>query len=252
MKLLVRLFVFVSITSGASVATGFVHDASAQYDPAMVNEMLQIMSKHVQEKKLREIPYARLRDVALTVLGLDRRFYLLGETWAVKFTPTGDPNVIAMPMMESQHSSSYIERTPVIYDFRVAEIVSKRLARISIAQRVVSGEQRADSRIDHLIIIMNHQFVPVGKEIHYRDGRPPVIIAMDPQRPSAMGFDAAPIDLPNLASDDGAPARDAAGKPGLEFKTVDVYARPVTVFWREGGLWPAAVRTVAGTAVLMN
>lgn len=224
-------------------------DAKAQVDPRLAGDLLAVMDRHVQERKLAKVPTARLTDLSINTLMLTRRFYRQGDEWVVTFLPASDPSVAAMARMIPIDSVGQVDTRPAIYDYRVTAVVD-RGALISVRQRVADGEQRADERVDHYVLEMDRRFVPVRKEIHYRDGRVPLSLSYDPRGPMSVGFEAAPLDLPDITKDDGTPTRDASGRPALEFHINDIYARPVMVIWSETQPWPSLVKTVAGTAVL--
>lgn len=225
-------------------ASGF-----AQVDDAMYRDLMSIAQKRVRERQLRRVPGARLGLGAIQALKLSERFYKPGDAWAVRFTPTSDPAVAAMARMESVADVKPVERESSTYDFKVIGLPDANLARVSVTQRLAPGENRMDPKIDHVVLTMNRRFIPVKKEIYYRNGRPPLAIALDERGPMAMGMEAAPVDMPNLGNDDGTPLVDpATGKPGVRFETEDIYGRSVSATWLEGELWPSVVDTTAGTA----
>jgi hypothetical protein len=217
----------------------------------MIHDMLGIMQKHVQEQKLKRVPGARLGLASIQTLKLGSRFYQAGQTWSVRFTPNGDPNVAAMVRKVDISSVAEVARDAATFDYRVLGFDDAGNARISVTQRVGANELRAEPRVDHVVLSVNRKFSPVRKEIFYRDGRAPLTIRYDSGAVTMMGFSAAPIDLPNLDNDDGSEIEDG-GKKALQFEVMDLYARPVTTIWREGELWPALVKTTAGDAVLIK
>lgn len=221
----------------------------AQVETALYNELISIASKHAAEKSLKSIPSARLGQRAIAALRLTDKFYALGQSWAVKFTPSGDPGFAGMAR-KAQPAAAQIAMQPTIYDFKVIGFSVDGDARIRIEQRVGQGEMRADARVDHIVLTMSKAYIPVSKEIHYRDGRRPLSIDLQSRAAMAMGFEAAPVDLPNLGENDGKQVRDESGKTGLEFHGSDLFARPVNAVWLEGEAWPSRVSTSAGTAVV--
>ena len=228
--------------------------AQAQVEPGQVNEMLGIMQRHLSEVKLRAVPGARLGDTSTTALKLGQRFYRVGEKWAVRFEPTSDPSIATMARKSilDADSQNPITADPIIYDYAVLAVSGEGNAKIGITQRLTRPEAKANGLVDHVVLTIGPRFTPVGKEIHYRDGRPPLSIAIAARGNFAMGFDATPTDLPNILTDNGTPVRGLDGAAGLEFTTVDIYGRPVTTLWREGEVWPASVKTTSGTATLLR
>lgn len=226
--------------------------AQAQVDSALYDQGLEIAAKHARAKKMRQVPGARLSVSAVQKLKLTGKYYAPGQRWVVKFTPTSDPAVAAMTRKVAMTAATAtVSAEPVFYDFEVLEIAASGNARVRVKEKVAQGRSPQDGRIDHLVIELNQRYVPVKKEIYYRDGRRPILLELNPHNPLSLGFEAMPIDLPNLGEDDGIEIRDERG-PGLKFETNDLLARPITVVWHEGEIWPSQVKLVSGTAELVR
>lgn len=233
----------------------------AQVESSEYNRLAAIASRFAAEKKLRALPAARLGEVAIAKLKLDRKYYKLGESWRVKFTPNGDPNIAAMTRNSLPENGEVIQTDPSIYEYKVTGFTDAGFAQIDIRQIVSRNQMRAEPRIDHVVLTLNRRFSPVLKQVFYRDGRVPLRVEANPDQAFAMGFEAAPMDLPNLDSLDGESVQDGEDHSGsaglarltsLRFETSDIFARKVEVVWREGELWPSTVKTTSGIAKLQR
>lgn len=238
---------FFGVATLCVSAVGFAQVESGQY-----NELIAIASKHAAEKQLRQIPGARLGSRAQNALKLNGRFYEPGQSWLVKFLPTSDPAVAGMSRKSAPLAEPTLTPQPTTYEFKVLEVTPEHQANIQIKQRILPGDASGDGRVERIVLTMSAQFTPVRKSVFYRDGRRPISIDFEGHGALAMGFEATPVDLPNLNSDDGHPVSDANGRGALEFRVSDLFGRPVEALWREGELWPAVVKSVAGTAVVQK
>lgn len=220
---------------------------------------LKIAQDHATKEKMRGAVQPGSASSAIAVLGLRQRFYQTGDAWSVAYTPSDNPDV---RRSSSPAELVAVKRKPVYFDYKVVGIDAQRLARIEVRQRVGENEMAIDSRIDHMILVVNPQFVTVRKEVHFRDGRPAAVMATNGQANVSTGFSAYPVDLPTLNGSEGETLRDVPSelkkisdfdaKRALDFHANDLYARPVRAIWRDGDLWPIYVKTPAGTAILVS
>lgn len=241
-----------------------IKPARAQESEAEYRELLGIAQKSIEHKRERAESRrrvqltlgARLGASQIARLGLNRRFYETGQSWRVRFTPSADPSVAAIARKSEQGAAGRTLR-PTEFAYVVVEVgappgasrPADDEARIRVSQ--LPGEALLDARVEYVLLTVGRDFVPRKREIHYRDGRAPIVLLYAGTGPLSMGFDATPLELPNLSEDEGTPTRDG-GVAALRFRTQDVYARPVEALWREGDPWPAEVKTVAGTAKLLR
>jgi hypothetical protein len=229
----------------------FADAARAQQSDAEYLELLAIAQKSVERRREAREQRARARlsrglgATQVARLGLNRKFYEKGQSWRVVFTPSADPAVAAIVRKELPGTKGGTMK-PTEFEYSVLD-ASTEEARIQVKQ--LPGGAPLDARVDHVVLTIASDFVPRRKEIFYRDGRAPVVLVYAAEGPLAMGFEATPLELPNLSEDEGEAVRDG-GVPALRFQTQDLFARPVEAVWREGEAWPAEVKTVAGVARL--
>lgn len=232
--------------------------ALAQQDADYL-KYLKIAQDHATKEKMRGAVTPGSASSAIAVLGLRQRFYRTGDVWSVAFTPSDNPDV---RRSSSPAELVAVKRKPVYFDYKVVDVDAQRLARIEVRQRVGENEIAIDQRIDHMILVINPQFVTVRKEIHFRDGRAPATMVTNGQANLSTGFSAYPVDLPTLNSSEGETLReipselkkvaDFDAKRALDFHASDLYARPVRAIWRDSDLWPVYVKTPAGTSILVS
>lgn len=251
MKASIKLCLLGLVAVAANAKT-----ASAQQEADYL-KYLGAAQKFAQEQKVRGIRQPDSGASAIAVLGLRQRFYQVGDAWSVAFYPSDNAEV---RKSASPADLVSVTRKPVYFDFKVTEVDGQRAARIELRQRVGEKERPIEPRVDHMVLVVNPSFVTLKKEIHFSDGRAPAVINTNGQANVSTGFSAYPIDLPTLGSDDGETLQDVPAelkklsgfdaKHALDFKSNDLYARPVRAVWRDGDLWPVYVKNSAGTAVL--
>lgn len=225
--------------------------AFAQTDEAQLRQSLEIAAKFAREKKLKQVPVARLAPGSIDLLKLNGKFYHLKDHWTVKFTPNQE--VAAMARMAAPDGGEVREGEPSFYEFTVLEVTDEGLARIEVRPRKDREAWSADRNFDHLVLVMNKRFIPLRKEIYHKgNAQPARVLRFDSGETMASGFEASPLDLPNLGTDDGKPVRDSAGRVALAFDVQDLFGRPVSVLWRQGEMWPAEVRSTAGLATVVE
>ncbi len=193
---------------------------------------------------------------ALALLGLQRKFFYVGQTWTVQVTHKSDsrgrmPAPSASPLPEPTAS-------PVLYDFKVLAVDGLKRARLEVRERA----NHAGIGGDHLILLVNEQFVAFRKELHYGDGRGVRVIELGGDANVALGFERFPVDLPDLGAMAAEPVRELpqALRPYLEathgqildFRFDDLFARPVRALWADGDVWPLYFESSAFTAILIG
>lgn len=213
---------------------------------------LGVIQKFAREQKVRGLLGVGENSPAraAVVLGLSRRALVTGESWSSEFFPSPSPD---------DGGEGEPGRKPFHFDFKVTSVDSNRLARVEVRQNRGLDAVAADPRVDHMVLFLDERFVVVRRETHHRDGRPPVVLLTNGRANMPTGFQAYPIDLPNLSLAEGQPVRDVPAElksradfdPGkaLDFRFSDLYARPLRAIWRDGDAWPIYVSTPAGVSV---
>lgn len=198
---------------------------------------------------------------ALSMVGLQRRFYEVGQSWSVDFRANESTLARKSGGLAVDPTVRTLRR-PSRFDYKVLAIDSRlHRASIEVRQHINSDDLPVDPRLERVILTVSEQFVVLAKELFYRDGRAPTTIALNAAGNVPMGFDAYPVDLPDLASREGQPLREVPDelkeRPGLtsaralDFRVNDLFARPVRLIWTEGEVWPVYVQSPAGTAILV-
>ncbi|MBI3554854.1 MAG: hypothetical protein HY074_01160 [Deltaproteobacteria bacterium] len=187
---------------------------------------------------------------------VQRKFYVLGQTWTVQVTHKSDSR--GRPPAMSVDPSGSKQESQILYDFKVTAIDAQNRARVEVTVR----DALPASPVRHMALIINDQFVVVAREIHYGDGRGMRRIEFGSDANVALGFDAYPIELPDLATAGAELAREVprAVRPHLrgaserivDFSFDDLFGRPVRALWADGDGWPLYYENTAFTAVLVK
>ena len=251
---------------------------------------LTMMQKFARAQKVHALLALDANDPAsaLSRLGLLRHVFAVGQHWTVQVTPKVDSR--GRPPISSAEPLPAAEPERVLYDFKVLSVVPGSNARVEVRERAATSEALS-SRVDHIVLTLNEQFVVRAKEIHHvnrpahssvrqgatapvdrtstieRQGATAPVdrtttIEFGGEANVALGFEAYPIDLPDLGSAENEPLRDipkavakhlpVAPEHILDFHFNDLFARPVRALWAEGDVWPLYYENTAFTAILIS